>query len=125
MARHKEQFWLTRRMRVSAERRIQPLRWRPPTDIYRTGYGWMVKFELAGVEEEAVQVLLQGHWLRLSGSRVDLECSKGAEPHTLEITYSHFERTVELPIEAEGARLETEYRCGMFLVHIIEEGTTS
>ncbi|WP_303907291.1 Hsp20/alpha crystallin family protein [Thiohalomonas denitrificans] len=125
MARQKEQFWLTRRLRISAERRVQPLRWRPHTDIYRTGYGWLVKFELAGVEEEAVQLILRGHWLRLSGSRLDRECGGDAEPHALEITYSRFERAVELPIEAEGARLETEYRQGMFLVHIIEEGNTS
>ena len=124
MAQRKEQFWLNRRIRISAESRIQPLRWRPPTDIYRTRYGWLVKFELAGVEEEAVQLLLRGRWLRLSGSRADLECGEGAAPHALEITYSRFERAVELPTEAEGARLKTEYRRGMFLVHIITRGSS-
>ncbi len=125
MARKEEQFWLTRRIRIPAERRVQPVRWRPATDIYRTEYGWLVKFELAGIQEEAVELLLRGHWLRLSGSRVDLDCGEGAETHALEITYSHFERTVELPVDAEGARLETEYRRGMFLVHIITEGIPS
>ena len=31
--------------------------WRPATDVYRTRDGWMVKFELAGVEPDDIEWL--------------------------------------------------------------------
>jgi HSP20 family protein len=39
----------------------------------------------------------------------------------MEIAYSHFERTVELPRELRQARISTEYRDGMLFVRLTEE----
>lgn len=125
MARKEDLLWLTRRLHLAPRERIRPLRWRPSADVYRTQRGWLVKFELAGVEEEAVEVTLSGRWLLLRGSRFDIDCVEGFESHALEIAYSHFERAVELPVVLDRARLETEFRRGMFLVHVITEGSAS
>ena len=39
----------------------------------------------------------------------------------MEISYSRFERSIDLPINLERCQVETEYRDGMLLVHILTE----
>lgn len=109
---------LTRRLRLSATERVQPRTWRPATDIYRTGDGWLVKVELAGVRPEEIRLHASGRTLTVTGRRWDMEHVKGVEYHALEIAYNRFARTVELPCDLESAQLETEYRNGMLLVHV-------
>ena len=41
--------------------------WRPATDVYRTPDGWLVKFELAGVSPEDVELTARGRALRIRG----------------------------------------------------------
>lgn len=125
MARSDDLFDLTRRLYVRREKRLRPLHWQPPADVYRVERGWLVKFELAGVQEEHISVLLHGRLLLLRGSRYDLDWQEGCESHVMEIAYSRFERAVELPEPVGAARIETLYRRGMLLVHVItEEGET-
>src|SRR5579883_1695194 len=45
--------------------------WRPPTDVYETPERLVVKMELAGVSEEAIDVTLYADRLVVSGSRHD------------------------------------------------------
>lgn len=114
---------LTRRLYALHDRTVtRPTRWRPAADIYRTHEGWLVKFELAGVRPEEIQLGVSGRYLTVHGQRMDTEVTEGREFYRLEIAYSRFERTVELPCELQRARLITEYRAGMLLVRIITEG---
>jgi HSP20 family protein len=95
--------------------------WRPSLDVYRTPDGWIVKFELAGVRAEDIDLSALGNRLTLRGVRRDTvseECSY----YRLEIEYSNFERSVELPCDLERADIRTDFRDGMLLVHI-HEGT--
>jgi HSP20 family protein len=92
--------------------------WQPAVDIYRTPSGWLAKFELAGVRPEDFQVELEGRILRLRGARRDFLLEEGVRYHTLEITYSSFERQVEFPVILEKANVRTEYRDGMLIVRI-------
>jgi HSP20 family molecular chaperone IbpA len=41
----------------------------------------------------------------------------------MEITYSQFERTLELPAEIEHLQIHTEYRDGMLLVSLQPKGS--
>ena len=45
----------------------------------------------------------------------------GCQYHSLEIAYSRFERTVELPVVVGRAGITTDYQAGMLLVHIRTE----
>ena len=54
--------------------------WRPPVDIYRTGEGWLVKCDLAGVRREDIQVTAAGRRLTISGVRRARHYVKGIEP---------------------------------------------
>jgi HSP20 family protein len=103
---------------LPAAQSCQEARWSPAADIYQTREGWLVKLDLAGVRPEDVQVQVQGRRLIVRGQRHDCTTQEGASYYRLEINYSHFERSLELPDDLERASLGTEYRDGMLLIHI-------
>jgi HSP20 family protein len=100
---------------------IQETTWRPSADIYRIRGGWLVKFDLAGVRPEDIRVKVSGRRLTLEGTRRDWQIAEGQQHYCMEISYSHFERSVELPADLEQARISTEYRDGMLLVRLLTE----
>jgi HSP20 family protein len=99
--------------------------WHPNMDVYRTRTGWLVKFELAGVRVEDIDLQVLGERMSLRGVRRDsvLESSqKSGSPspvhYRMEIAYSRFERTVEIPCDLKLADISTEYRDGLLFVHV-------
>ena len=92
--------------------------WCPAADVYRCEHGWLVKFDLAGVRKEEVTVRVSGARIIVSGTRRDSRIFQHQQAHSLEIAYSHFERSVELPEEIVQAEVHTDYRDGMLLVHV-------
>lgn len=118
-----EFFRLARSHGYRTEGGLQPARWRPPADLYRTGEGWLIKVELAGVKDEDLQVTVSGRRLRIAGERRDRILQHGCECHSLEISYSYFEREFELPADLVDARIVSEHRDGMLLVRVITGGS--
>jgi HSP20 family protein len=97
--------------------------WRPATDVYRTGDGWLVKIEIAGVRPEDTELTLRGRALRVRGRRRDCCMEPGCRQVHMEISYSRFDRQVELPVDLQNARIDTDFRDGMLLVRIRPEAT--
>jgi HSP20 family protein len=96
--------------------------WHPRADVYRTPDGWILKFDLAGVRPEDVQVRVSGTTVEVSGARRDWLQFDGCNYYSMEISYSRFARVLEMPAPLEGAQVECEYREGMFLVRLRTEG---
>jgi len=96
--------------------------WSPAADVYKTPDGWLVKFDLAGVRPEDLSVEVRGRQLRVRGTRRDCTVEEGCQYYQMEIAYSSFERTLELPCDLGRANVSTEYRDGMLyvLVHCPE-----
>ncbi|HEX8986296.1 MAG TPA: Hsp20/alpha crystallin family protein [Bryobacteraceae bacterium] len=94
--------------------------WRPSVDIYRTRGGWLLKFDLAGVRMEDVSVQVQGCRIRVSGVRRDWLLEQDASYYSMEIAYSRFERTIELPCHLENPGVNLEGRDGLLIVRITE-----
>jgi HSP20 family protein len=95
--------------------------WCPAADVYRTGNGWIVKVDLAGIEPGDVQVTLDDRMLRLSGSRRDGICGEGISHYQLEITYSRFEKMIQFPRSIEHATIERDYHHGLLILRLVEE----
>jgi HSP20 family molecular chaperone IbpA len=68
---------------------------------------------------EEVEVRTCQRRLIVSGVRRDRHAHAGMRAYSLEISYSRFERAVELPCELEGADVRCEFRDGMLLVRIL------
>ena len=96
----------------------------PPTDVYRTQTGWLVKFELAGVRAEDIHLEVLGPRMTLRGVRRDRTTAEESHCYRMEIAYSEFERSLELPCDLKRADITTEYRDGMLLVRVQTEATT-
>lgn len=92
--------------------------WKPAVDLYRTARGWVIKCDLAGVALEDVTVESSGSQIRLRGVRRDRPLDPAWKPYSMEISYSGFERLLDLPCDLSHATIERECRDGMLLVHI-------
>jgi HSP20 family protein len=93
--------------------------WQPSVDVCRDRRKWLIKLELAGVRPEDVQVTTRGNVLTVSGVRRDWSVMEGRKFYSMEISYSRFERSIELPLDLDRSEIRTEYRDGMFLLEIL------
>jgi HSP20 family protein len=85
--------------------------------------GWLLKVELAGVRPDELQLLVEGCELILSGRRRDWIIERGRQCHSMEISYSCFERRFSMPCRIDDCRVATEYRDGMLVIRIVTGGT--
>lgn len=95
--------------------------WQPAADVYETERGWLIKLDLAGVRLPEIRISVQGREVNIAGVRKDWLISRTHQAQSMEIAYSRFERTVQLPSEVEGAVIEKEYRDGMLILTFQKE----
>lgn len=105
----------------------QEKEWQPAVDVYRAAWGWILKFDLAGVRMEDVHVHVGKHTVTVSGIRRDYMLEDGCRYYSMEITYSQFERTIELPdddldVASKSSNLRMDYRDGILFVRIRTKG---
>lgn len=92
--------------------------WKPAADIFYSGNQWLIRVELAGVSPAEVQVLTQGRELTVRGRRRDLRVQHGFICHALEISYSHFERTINLPARIATSSIRLEFQEGILNIYL-------
>jgi len=100
----------------------RPALWQPSADVYRTKDGWLVKFDLAGVQIDDVTVSIRGRRLNVSGVRKDSFFEEGSSHYSMEISYNRFERSLQMPVNLENARVSIVGREGLLLVRMVTEG---
>src|SRR5262249_55433119 len=69
--------------------------WQPSADVYRTRKGWLVKFDLAGVRPQDIELSVHDNTLSVRGERRDCLVEEGCRHYRMEIAYDHFERSIE------------------------------
>ena len=92
--------------------------WYPAADVYQTPDGWLVKVELAGVSAEDIHIEIHGKVLHIAGCRKDKTCEAGVSYQQMEITYSHFEKSLDFPSSIEKAKLEHNYEDGLLMIYL-------
>ncbi len=119
---------LHRRMEQMMERLLHgadpvpsPTGWTPRADIYETADRILVILEIPGVERDDLEIVVQGRYLRVAGSREQPASSGCVRWHQMEIAYGPFERVVALPAEADPERIEATYRDGYLRIEIVRE----
>ena len=107
-----------------------PQYWRPATDIFETEDAFIVRLEIAGLQEDSLKIFqsLEGRRLWLQGERRDeeKEIQGQAWYHQLEIYYGPFELPIHLP---PGVHLDLEevkawYHNGILLLRISKKRRT-
>ena len=109
---------LHERFQSDSYRRPSGPLWQPAVDVYKTPEGWKIKFDLAGVKTDDVEVLLGDGRIAVRGVRRDSILNEGWSYYQLEITYSRFERILQIPCDLTNAEIKTESRDGWFILHV-------
>lgn len=92
----------------------QPHIWSPPTDILEFEDYFLVRMEIAGMDESAFEIILDQNILIISGSRSDI--SERRAYHQMEISFGDFLTPVEIPGQIKQEEVSAEYRSGFLLV---------
>jgi HSP20 family protein len=103
---------------ASAPRYVLHHGWRPPTDVYEVGDGFVVVVELAGVEEQNLSVTLDNGRLRVAGTRPLLDVGDSKQLLQLEIEQGPFERQITLPGDTDAERVRARFKNGLLLIHV-------
>lgn len=90
--------------------------WRPHAEVYETGDALVVRAELAGVDEETLDVSVEDRLLQIRGLRRRDVGDERRVYHQLGIAYGPFSAEVFLPFAIETERVEAVYEGGMLEV---------
>ncbi len=93
-------------------------RWVPNTDVYATDTGLVIKVELAGMKSENLEITVEGHRLRISGSRPDCCRANKCNFLVMEISYGPFESVLELPSGYDLSQAKAIYVNGFLRVDV-------
>ncbi len=86
--------------------------WKPFCDIYECLDHFSVVVDLAGIEEDEVEVMLHGRLLTIRGNRKQFRPARMQNTYMLEINYGDFERIIELPVGVDADSTRAIYRKG-------------
>ena len=93
-------------------------RWIPNTDVYTTDTGLVIKVELAGMKSENLEITVEGHRLRISGSRPDVCRAHKCNFLVMEISYGPFESVLELPQDYDLSQAKAIYVNGFLRIDV-------
>jgi HSP20 family protein len=89
----------------------------PPVNLYEAGDGYVLTAELPGLRPEDIDVSIERDRVTLRGDR-RIEYPEDASLHRVERRAGAFRRTVQLPLEVEGEKVEAIYRNGVLTLRI-------
>ncbi|MDB5056884.1 MAG: Hsp20/alpha crystallin family protein [Chloroflexi bacterium] len=104
--------------------------WRPQTDVYETPEHLIVKMELAGVPEDAIEITLYADHVVVTGTRE--ESFPSEEPggradrrlafHEAQIHYGPFRSEVRLPKPVDSERVSATLESGFLVISLPRAG---
>lgn len=89
--------------------------WSPPTDEYEIEEAYVVRMEIAGMQEDDFEVSLENNTLLISGSRIDAAPERRAYQQ-MEIRFGKFATAINLPGSVNIERAHAEYKNGFLII---------
>jgi HSP20 family protein len=90
--------------------------WNPAVDLYEDKDNVIVKAELPGLKRQDIEVSLHDGALSISGERKSEEKVENAEVCRTERFVGRFQRTITLPAQVKGDRVNAQYKDGVLTV---------
>lgn len=92
--------------------------WVPNTDVYIADTGIVIKVELAGMQRENLELVIEGNRLKITGQRAD-GCRGGrCKFLVMEINYGTFESLIELPPGYDLNQAKAAYLNGFLRIDV-------
>lgn len=86
--------------------------WHPPTDIFETEDGYVVRVELAGMRKEEIHVRIDSGVLTIGGNREDRSPERKVRYGQMEVKFGTFEVRLRLSQNVDLERVQASYRNG-------------
>jgi HSP20 family protein len=96
--------------------------WSPPTDVYETPENYVVRAEIAGMQEDDFEIAVDNNLLFISGNRSDVPERRAYQQ--MEIRFGKFETVVGLPGPINLEAASADYTGG-FLTVTLPKAKTS
>ena len=93
--------------------------WRPPVDVYQTGDAVAIVMEIAGMNEEDIEVVLFDDVIVVTGERKPLrEVDEDLTYHEAGVRYGRFRAEVLLPAPVDAENTQAVYENGFLSVRL-------
>ncbi len=99
--------------------------WIPAIDIYADASCVYVVADLAGVDSDGLELMLEGQFLRMSGKRHPPLSIKNKRFFQMEVEYGPFERVIRIPIPVKAERTSAKIENGLLVVRFNRQGNDS
>lgn len=93
-------------------------RWEPPVDVYETPGEVVVYVDLPGVDPAAVEILLVGNMLTITGDKRLPVQSEENRRHQGERQRGSFTRSVPMPVQINPENVSAESRFGVMVIRL-------
>ena len=92
--------------------------WSPPTDVYETASGGVVRCELAGMQPEDLEVIWSQGTLTIAGQRPEPQEGSPTACHQKEIATGQFRTEVDVPWPVDAENLSADYHDGYLTIDL-------
>lgn len=92
--------------------------WSPLVDITEDDKEYIVKAEIPEMKKEDIKINVHDDVLTVSGERKYEKEEKGKKYHRVERAYGSFMRSFTLPEDADGTKVNAEYKDGVLKVRL-------
>lgn len=99
---------------VSRQWAARPHLWRPPTDLYETDKSYVVRVEIAGMQNAELNIAIEDKQLAIYGHR--RPPTEQAAYYQLEVRFGEFLSALELPGLVDVDKIQAEYGDGFLQV---------
>jgi HSP20 family protein len=91
--------------------------WQPLADVYEVGDGFVVLLELPGVEQEDVEIQVDGESVVVRGQR-RLGAARPERYHRMERSYGSFSRTFRLAVSVDPESVTAQFKDGLLRLEL-------
>ena len=89
----------------------------PPINVFQQGDDILAIVELAGVDQDSLQIQAKENTIRIAGKKA-VSYPKGVSLHRRERTFGEFDRTISLPVKLDADKIKAEYRDGILALFL-------
>jgi HSP20 family protein len=92
--------------------------WLPSMDVSETDDEISVRAELPGLEAKDIDLDITGDVLSIRGEKKEKEEKKEKDYYSRESYYGSFQRSIRLPAEVQGDKVEAEFKNGVLNIRL-------
>jgi HSP20 family protein len=99
--------------------------WRPSLDLYETDDELTILVDVAGIQPQDVEVVVESGVVRISGNRCRPLDENVSRVHHMEIDFGPFKQAIRLPVPVDPDGASSTYRDGFLVIHLPKKSRIS